>query len=413
MESVLQQCANTVEMLSSVDVATLGPLGLRRLIEGVQRHLDQVQVLQARWLQRAQDSGAHLGTGARSMSGWLAAQTGAAYGDTVNKIRLADTLGRSPELADAVQSGEVSPATATALFKAVVDAPDGEALSDLVDRVTGLDPTAARTQVEQWRLERCTESPEQREYRNYQARSFTYGPVEDGMISGSWRLPVLAAREVIATVSYLGGKPSSTDDRSTEQRLADGLVQLCAAYGRGEITGGHERPTVLVTVTAESLTGQSNAPALTAHGDPVSAHVIRHLAEDAVLRRVLTNGTEILDQGRSERFATLAQFRALVARDGGCRWPGCDIPAAWCDVDHLTPWTDGGTSDLSNLVLWCRHHHTEKHRPGVRVRGDAHELVLELPEFPGMPGGAVLECPPRGVATRTGSATKRRTPAAA
>ena len=407
MTSVLDQCEHTVELLSSVDVSSLQPGELRRLIEGVQHHLDQVKVVQARWLQRAQDSGAHLGTGARSMSGWLAAHTGAAYGETVGKIRLADTLERSPELASAVAAGTVSAATATSLFQAVADAPTVEALSDLVDRVAGLDPTAARTRVEQWRLEQHIEDDAQREERCYRQRSFTHGRVEDGMISGSWRLPVLAAREVISTISYLGGKPSSSDERSTEQRLADGLVQLCAAYARGEVTGGHERPTILVTIPAESLSGQGDAPAITSFGDPVSARSVRHLAEDAVLRRVLSNGSEVLDEGRGERFATAVQFRALVARDGGCRWPGCDIPAAWCDVDHLTPWAEGGTSDLHNLVLWCRHHHTEKHRPGVRVHGDAHQLQLELPS------GEFVECPPHGVAARTAAPPGRRPPAAA
>lgn len=407
MESALQQCATAVEMLSSVQFASLRPGEVRQLIEGVQRHLDQVKVLQARWLQHAQDSGAHLGTGARSMSGWLAAHTGAAYGETVGKIRLADTLERSPELASAVAAGTVSAATATALFQAVADAPSTEALSDLVDRVVGLDPTAARTHVEQWRLEQCPEDDAAREERCYRRRSFSYGRVEDGMISGSWRLPVLAAREVISTISYIGGKPSGADDRTTDQRMADGLVQLCAAYARGEVTGGHERPTILVTIAAESLVGNGTAPAVTSFGDPVAARTVRHLAEDSVMRRVLAAGNEIIDQGRAERFATIAQFRALVARDGGCRWPGCDIPAEWCDVDHLTPWADGGTSDLRNLVLWCRHHHTEKHRPGVSVHGDAHHLHLE------MPNGSVIECPPRGVATRAAGTRSRRTPAAA
>jgi hypothetical protein len=123
---------------------------------------------------------------------------------------------------------------------------------------------------------------------------------------------------------------------------------------------------------------------------------VRRLAEDARIQRVLTAGNEILNLGRSSRFATDAQWRALVLRDGGCRMPGCRAPAAWCDVDHLEAWDLGGLTDLDNLVLWCRHHHTEKHRPGVKVLGDAHDLRLQLAD------GTIIHCP-----------TKRRDRAAA
>ena len=91
-------------------------------------------------------------------------------------------------------------------------------------------------------------------------------------------------------------------------------------------------------------------------------------------QRVLSVGSVPLDLGRSARLASDHQFLALVRRDGGCRFPGCRLPAGWCDVDHLVAWQDGGTTDLSNLVLWCRHHHNFKHRPDVHVNGTATDL---------------------------------------
>jgi hypothetical protein len=66
------------------------------------------------------------------------------------------------------------------------------------------------------------------------------------------------------------------------------------------------------------------------------------------------------------------------------------------------PWQHGGTTDPDNLVLWCRHHHTERHRPGVRIRGNALDLALEFPN------GDVIECPPKGV--MSASPGKRRPP---
>ncbi len=57
--------------------------------------------------------------------------------------------------------------------------------------------------------------------------------------------------------------------------------------------------------------------------------------------------------------------RAVRRRDKHCRFPGCDTPAAACDVHHITPRKDGGQHTLTNLVLLCRFHHlTAIHRWG-------------------------------------------------
>ena len=53
----------------------------------------------------------------------------------------------------------------------------------------------------------------------------------------------------------------------------------------------------------------------------------------------------------------LAQFVRL--RDMFCRFPGCDVPADRCDVDHCVPWPYGATHP-SNLNCKCRTHHLMK-----------------------------------------------------
>jgi hypothetical protein len=63
--------------------------------------------------------------------------------------------------------------------------------------------------------------------------------------------------------------------------------------------------------------------------------------------------------GRTQRVATAAQRRALAIRDRGCILPGCDVPAPQCQVHHLTPWTEGGATDLPNLVSVCWAHHRQ------------------------------------------------------
>jgi hypothetical protein len=72
--------------------------------------------------------------------------------------------------------------------------------------------------------------------------------------------------------------------------------------------------------------------------------------------------------------------RALVERDGGCRWPECDRPAGFCDAHHVVPWwPDRGETKLDNLVLLCSHHHHVTHEPGWSISFDGTALEVHRP----------------------------------
>ncbi|MGD9705863.1 MAG: HNH endonuclease signature motif containing protein, partial [Acidimicrobiia bacterium] len=43
---------------------------------------------------------------------------------------------------------------------------------------------------------------------------------------------------------------------------------------------------------------------------------------------------------------------------------GCEIPAWRCDAHHIHTWTDGGATNMANLVLLCSYHHHLLHRSG-------------------------------------------------
>ena len=109
-----------------------------------------------------------------------------------------------------------------------------------------------------------------------------------------------------------------------------------------------------------------------------------------------------LDLGRGERRATRAQRRALARRDGGCTFPGCDAPVAWCDAHHVVHWDDGGSTDLANLALLCRRHHGVTHRTGwTMVATDDHRFVWTTPEGRTLCSQRHLGRPPPGPTSRT------------
>ena len=119
------------------------------------------------------------------------------------------------------------------------------------------------------------------------------------------------------------------------------------------------------TRTGTRTAGRRRGHAVAGFGSALSAVEARLLACDAqIIPMILGSKGEILDQGRTKRTVTPAQSAALAQRDRGCTYPTCDIPPQWCDGHHIIHWANGGPSDLSNLALLCRHHHTQVHRRG-------------------------------------------------
>lgn len=143
--------------------------------------------------------------------------------------------------------------------------------------------------------------------------------------------------------------------------------------------------TVLVDLnTLETASGELAELLLT--GAAITPETARRIACDAKLARVGVAGDSApLDVGRSVRTVTPAQRKALIVRDRGCRFPGCDRPASWCDAHHILHWVRGGLTDLCNLILLCRHHHTLIHLHRFTIAGTADRPVFLRPDGTPLP----------------------------
>jgi hypothetical protein len=401
MKTALELCDTAAQHLAALDPTTLDRDDLGAGALRLQAHIDRLKGLHAIVVAEADRQRLWADGGYRNVSEWLAAGTNTHSGEVKARAKLGAAMGKSSKLRDAVTKGDVSAASAEKAADAVNNPPagtDADDVDELVDAIVGTGPDEARDVVERWTQIHRDESDAEATARRHQLRSVRFGKTVDGIAETIVRLPEREHAEFRATLTAIAGKPCQLDDRTTEQRLADGLIQLCAAYAKGDLTGGREGANILLTMTPATLAGIDDEPAHTATGDTIPATIARQIAENAAIQRVVHTGERILNLGRSVRFATADHYKALVVRDGGCRWPGCRIPAAWCDIDHLTPWELGGTTDLSNLIMWCRHHHTRKHQPGTQVHGTVDALWLTLPN------GTTLHCPLPTPRTRTRAA---------
>lgn len=153
------------------------------------------------------------------------------------------------------------------------------------------------------------------------------------------------------------------DRRTPAERNGDalaGILQL-AADSAGLPAEAGEKPHVLVTVPLQALRDGIGVALLDGAGDLDAASARRIACDCKVVPAVLGSDSEPLDVGRASYTVPTALRRALVLRDGGCAFPGCDRPHGWCHSHHVRHWADGGSTELNNLVLLCGHHHRLLH----------------------------------------------------
>jgi hypothetical protein len=211
------------------------------------------------------------------------------------------------------------------------------------------------------------------------------------------------ARAVVEAALNTASQPQPTDGepdpRTIDQRRGDALVHLCRRAitltqarnrsattththdtGTRTDTNGDVMPTdvmaavrptgtkatILVTIGLTDLRDRTRPGVLVGGldaGTPLRPDTTRRLACDSTtIPAVLATDGHPLHWGRHRRYFTTAQPTALWLRDRNCTFPGCAVPATWCDAHHLQHWLDGGPTDLTNATLLCQRHHTIAHR---------------------------------------------------
>lgn len=201
------------------------------------------------------------------------------------------------------------------------------------------------------------------------------------------------------------------DARTTEQLASDSfleLLQLAVDTDPATIVGV-QRPAVRILVAARELQSRSGRAWIEGQDFPVSiATVERHLCSSGSETIAFDDRIQPANLGRTTRYFSRAQRRLLSARDGGCRWPGCERPPEWTEAHHVRFWDrDHGPTDIDNGILLCRHHHLLLHDNHWEI-----EITTR-----GGPAGAGGECeywlvpPPDVDPTRTRRPMPSRSPA--
>lgn len=182
---------------------------------------------------------------------------------------------------------------------------------------------------------------------------------------------VLDRRLAAMAASVCPGDPRTLMQRRADalSALGHGRLDLACACGTADCPAGDRPPAPVVPVVlnivaaADTVTGRSDQPGyLVGHG-VIDAELVRELARDAT-RRLVGPPQVSVEQAHCYRPAA-ALARYIRTRDLTCRFPGCTVPAARCDIDHTEPYNHadpaaGGLTVAENLACYCREHHRRK-----------------------------------------------------
>ena len=174
------------------------------------------------------------------------------------------------------------------------------------------------------------------------------------------------------------------DPRLPATRRADALLELVGrAVAAPQGVTRTPRTKLVVTISHEALLEQIHGAGLADNDEVLSAATVRRLACEAqIIPVVLGAPSQLLDLGSTKRYFTPAQRLALAARDHGCSYPGCTVPPQWCEAHHVTPWSRGGPTDLTNGALLCGRHHTRVHELGLTAQVTPWDVTWHRPPPP-------------------------------
>jgi Domain of unknown function (DUF222) len=188
-------------------------------------------------------------------------------------------------------------------------------------------------------------------------------------------------RPCTSTIEVDGKTTEIPDPRHYGQRMHDVFEDAC-----GRLLQLADRPavggtpaSVIVTIGADELLQRAGI-AETSDGTQLSADQLLRIANEAEIWPTIIDRTGVpLTLGRTRRIASRGQTMALIAREGGCSFPGLrSSPAMVRPAPHhrLDRWR-ADRSRQSDLL--CRYHHTHFLQKGWTCSMNADGLPEWIP----------------------------------
>ena len=374
-------------------------LGISKSIVGISAAFQTSAAAAVAGRERHDDGGAEV----------LASSAGLSRSEARSQVKTAEALREAPEVRGAVESGRVSVANAKRLAEAIEKA-GAEAVefdADLLAKAESMRPEHFTKEARQWTAERQDDGGEA-DYRRLRAkRRVRVWDADDGMVHVHGEFDPVAGNRIRNRLQAGARRLYDIDKKQAgngserrifDQCMADALDGLTAdaSTSNGESGGtGKAFADICVVAHVDDATGRLVAEL--PDGARLPQAVLEELACNAKLTGLVYDreGKPIW-RAHSVRTATKAQRQILFARYGGCF--RCGALPALCQIHHIRPVSQGGSTKIENMVPACWdchqkiHHHIWQirttngthtlHPPGRLHYGPAHtpeDPILHLP----------------------------------
>jgi hypothetical protein len=360
MDSSVARLHEAIDELAVADLR-FGSLGDDLLaLERARARLDAEVARRLREFDRSCEWAAH---GSRSAAAFLVTNTRCARGDAHRRVRVAREVDELEPTAAAWAAGELTTrhveSITQARHAARADVEFDAFEPALLEVARAGTPEDVAGAVRQWRdaldadLDRDGANSETICDRQRDRRAVDYAKSIDGIGLGKITLEPEGAdvfhRALQRAYEELH---RAHDPRTPAQQRADALVEIARTYLAAKPSRAN-LPHILVLTDPATLLGYHVGECRLADGTRISPDTARRIACDANLQTLVLDENGVpLALGRTTRTFTPDQYRAMVARDGGCRC--CGASPEHCDAHHVTEWGDQGPTDMDNGMLLCR-----------------------------------------------------------
>ncbi|HEX2193240.1 MAG TPA: hypothetical protein VHH09_08600 [Acidimicrobiales bacterium] len=371
---VVEQLSAAIDALAAVDPATLGD---GETVVALHRELERLGAVTTRAVAAFEAAGDFAGDGARSAAAWVAfcripSSTARA------RVRLGRALRHLPVAEAAWVAGEVGEAQVGLLARSRTPrteqclARDEELLVDEARRLTFRDFSRS---LAYWRWRADPNGAEADAEAQREGRRFHLSQSLGGMFFADGLFDPIAGEIVARELHRLEEQLFAADwaeararvgedvriadvRRSPAQRRADAVVEMATRSATAPADGRRPEPLFSVLVGYETFVG---AICQLGSGTMASPGSLAPWLDRAWVERVVFDSpSRVIDVGVRQRLFSGATRRAVEVRDQECFEPSCDVPAEWCQIDHVQPWAEGGLTTQANGRPACAFHNRRR-----------------------------------------------------
>ena len=351
-------------------------LGISKSIVGISSAFQTAAAAAVAGRERHGDGGAEI----------LAASAGLSRQQARSQVRTAETLRDAPAVRDAVESGRVSQANARRLAEASEKTCAGAVQGDkeLLAKAESMRPEQFAKEARRWVVDREGDSGESEHRRLRARRCVRVWDGDDGMVHLHGEFDPVTGKRIVNRLRAEAGRMYDADKknaaangagrRTFRQCMADALDGFTTGNA-GDGTGT-KKPFADICLVAHVDGDTGKLIAELPDGDRLPPAVLEELACNARLTGLVydRDGKPIW-RTHSVRTATDAQRQILLARYGGCFH--CAAHPALCQIHHIKPVSQGGSTRLDNMVpvCWDCHQKIHHHNWHIRKRPDGNHTL--------------------------------------